>query len=138
MRTTGKSKKSAKANDLPTQAHYDQAAKAAREYRFTLWQEDGEWYSRCVELPLCMGDGKTPEAAIAAGREAVVAGLGADLAAGMSAPPPAREGIRNEQVNVRLSADERAQIEANAARAGFKGLADYIRAVALGFPHMAQ
>ena len=80
------------------------------------------------------GDGQTVESAIADAREAVVAGLSADLADGMSAPLPASQGVRSEQVNVRLSADEREAIEANAIRAGFKGMADYIRAVALGLP----
>lgn len=137
MATSAKSRKSAKVSKLPTAQHEAQAARLAEKYRITLWREDGEWWGRCVELPHCLGDGKSPEAAIECTKEAILASLSTDLADGIPAPLPAREGVRSEQVNVRLSADEREAIEANAHRAGFKGLADYIRAVALGFPHTA-
>lgn len=136
MATSATSRRSAKAGSIPSAEHEAQAAKLAEKYRITLWREEGEWWGRCVELPNCMGDGKTSAAAIEATKQAIVAGLSTDLARGMPAPLPAREGVRSEQVNVRLSADERQAIEANAKRAGFKGLADYIRAVALGFPVM--
>lgn len=134
MATTAKSRSSAKVAGVsrPGASHIRKARELAAKYKLTLWKEDGDWFGRCVELPNCMGDGKTPDAAIAATRAAIVAGLASDLAAGLPAPLPAREGVRTEQVNVRLSADERAAIESNATRAGFKGLADYIRAAALG------
>ena len=135
MAISAKSRKSLKVGNIPTAQHEAQAAKLAEQYRITLWREDGEWWGRCVELPHCLGDGKTSQAAIEATKQGIVAGLSADLADGIPAPLPAREGVRSEQVNVRLSADERQAIEANAMRAGFKGLADYIRAVAMGFPH---
>ena len=134
MATSVKSKGSVKVGNIPTAQHEAKAAALAEKYRITLWHEDGEWWGRCVELPNCLGDGKTPVAAIAATRQAVIAALSADLADGIPAPLPAREGVRSEQVNVRLSADERQAIEANALQAGFRGLADYIRTVALGYP----
>lgn len=141
MSTSAKSKKSAKANNasssIPTAQHEAHAASLADKYRITLWREEAEWWGRCVELPLCLGSGRTPQQAIDSTKEAIVAGLATDLARGIPAPIPAREGVRSEQVNVRLSPDEREAIESNARRAGFKGLADYIRAVSLGFPHAA-
>jgi predicted RNase H-like HicB family nuclease len=127
MPTSAKSRKSVKVSA----EHEAQAANLAERYRITLWREEDGWYGRCVELPYCMGDGRTPKAAIESTKQAIVAGLSADLARGIPAPIPAREGIRSEQVNVRLSADERELIQANALRAGFKGLADYIRSTAL-------
>ncbi len=138
MATTATSRKSLRVSSIPTAQQVAEARKLAREYKYTVWPEDGECWSRCVELPHCLGDGKDVESAIEAARETVVAGLAADLAAGMPAPHPAREGVRSEQVNVRLSADERATIEANAQRAGFKGMADYIRIMALGSVHIAR
>jgi predicted RNase H-like HicB family nuclease len=129
MATSAKSKSSVKV----LAEHRATAAKLADKYRITLWREEDGWYARCVELPNCMGDGDTPEAAIASTRQAIIAGLATDLARGLPAPLPAREGVRSVQVNVRLSPDEREVIEANAIQAGFKGMADYIRAVALGF-----
>lgn len=136
MATSAKPKGSVKIDNTPSAKHDAQAAKLADRYRITLWQDEGEWWGRCVELPNCLGNGKTPEAAFAATKQAVIASLASDLADGIPVPLPAREGVRSEQVNIRLSADEREAIEANAIAAGFKGLADYIRAVALGFPIM--
>jgi len=123
------------AKSVPSAQHIATARKMAHVYKYTVWPEGGEWWSRCVELPNCLGDGKDVESALASAREAVTAGLASDLAAGLPAPAPAREQIRSEQVNIRLSADEREIIQANASRAGFKGMADYVRSVALGlFP----
>jgi predicted RNase H-like HicB family nuclease len=142
MSITVKSKKSAKGSKsgpahllgpahLPGPAHLARAAELAERYKVTVWIEEGEWYGKCVELPHCMGDGASADAAIASTRQAIRAGLAADLADGLPVPLPARDGVRSQQVNIRLSADERAAIEANAARMGFKGMADYIRARAL-------
>lgn len=138
MAISARSRKSLKVGNLPTAQHEAEAARLAELYRITLWQEDGEWWGRCVELPHCLGDGATCDAAVKATKQGIAASVSADLADGIPAPLPAREGVRSEQVNVRLSADERQAIEANAIRAGFKGLADYIRAVALGFPRPAH
>ncbi len=130
MPTTAKSRNFVKGGK-PAPTHLAMAARLAGRYKVTLWQEEDGWYGRCLELPNCMGDGKSPAAAIAATRKAIVAGLAADLADGWPAPPPARDGIRSEQVNIRVTPDERAILEANAARRGFKGLADYLRSIAL-------
>lgn len=45
--------------------------------------------------------------------------------------PPATTGRRTEQVNVRLTADEKLLLEASAQRKGYSGLSDFIRAVAI-------
>jgi predicted RNase H-like HicB family nuclease len=131
MFTSAKSRSSARPGKTPDKAHVARARELARRYQITVWLEDGHWYGKCVEMPHCLGDGRTADAAIAATRQTVVAGLAADLADGMPAPMPASGRSRREQVNIRLSADERSAIEANAARLGFKGMADYIRAVAV-------
>ena len=44
---------------------------------------------------------------------------------------PARMGRRTQQVNVRLTAAEKAALEIIARRKGFQGLSDYLRAAAL-------
>jgi predicted RNase H-like HicB family nuclease len=128
-----KSRSSAKAGKRPTVEHVREAAKMAVQYQVSVWSEDGHWYGRCAELPNCLGDGDTADACVASVREAVVAGLAADLADGLGAPAPARQGIRTEQVNVRMSLDERSAIEAAASRLGFRGISDYMRSAAIGF-----
>lgn len=131
MSASAKSRRSARASSAPGPEHLRKAGEFAERYRLSLWMEDGRWYGRCAELPNCMGDGKTPEDCIRSVRQSIIAGLAADLADGLPAPAPARQGVRTGQVNVRLSPDELAAIEANAERFGFKGVADYIRSIAL-------
>jgi predicted RNase H-like HicB family nuclease len=94
-------------------------------------QDDGWWYGRSVELPGVMGDGRTPQAAVAATRAAVITALATMFEEGDVPPTPARLGARTEQVNIRLSAEERLRIEALARQGGFKGMGDYMRAMAL-------
>jgi hypothetical protein len=49
------------------------------------------------------------------------------LEAGQSPPPPAREGLRSAQVNVRLTPEEKAILESRAKAKGFRSLSDFIR-----------
>ena len=50
---------------------------------------------------------------------------------GETPPPPAGEGARTEQVNIRFSAEERLALETAARQQGFRGVSDYVRAAAL-------
>ncbi len=103
----------------------------ARDYQFVLWHEEGEWYGRGVELPHAMNDGSTPEACIANVRETFVTVVAAMLEQGQMPPPPASARLRTEQVNVRLTAEERLALETAAKRKGCDGISDFVRAAAL-------
>ncbi len=46
-------------------------------------------------------------------------------------PTPASSGLRSMQVNVRLTAEEKALLETAAHSRGFSGLSDFIRSVAM-------
>ena len=46
-------------------------------------------------------------------------------------PSPARQGTLTQQVNVRLTAEEKAVLESTAKSRGFKGLSDFLRAAGL-------
>jgi predicted RNase H-like HicB family nuclease len=106
------------------------AREVVGQYQITLWFEDGQYWGRCVELE-CIGDGKTPDACVRATRGAAGAVGAYMLEQGEQPPLPAREGVRTEQVNVRLSVAEKVSIEGAANRWGFRGMSDYIRAAAL-------
>jgi predicted RNase H-like HicB family nuclease len=93
--------------------------------------EDGHWYGRGLELPHVFGDGPTPDKCVAATREALTAAVAYLLEQGQKAPAPAHTGRRTQQVNVRLTAEEKTIIESTARRKGFSGLSDYLRATAL-------
>ena len=114
------------------------AVQIVQKYKFVLEFTDGEFFGQCLELPGACGDGKTPDACLTHTRESAVAVAAYMLEKGQKLPIPAREGIRTEQVNIRLSSDEKAAISANADRFGFKGLADYMRTAAItGLVHAA-
>ena len=53
------------------------------------------------------------------------------LEEGQSPPPPASEGVRTEQVNIRFSAEEKLALETAARQHGFRSVSDYVRAAAL-------
>lgn len=93
--------------------------------------EDGEYYGRGLELPGAMDDGSTPDECVTHTREAMVAMVAYMLEEGRMPPPPASEGARTEQVNVRLTAEEKLAMEQTAQRKGYRGISDYVRAAAL-------
>jgi predicted RNase H-like HicB family nuclease len=108
-----------------------QAIPIAEQYQLVIWFEDGEYYGRGVELPYAFGDGKTIEQCAANTRDAFVTAIAGYLQDGRTPPAPAREGKRDQQINVRLSSQERLLLEAKAQQAGTTGLSEYIRTVAL-------
>jgi predicted RNase H-like HicB family nuclease len=108
-----------------------EAAAIADGYQIILSEEDGQWFGRGLELPAVFGGGKTPQACIADVREALRGAVAYLLETGKTPPRPAREAKRTEQVNVRLTPEERARAEAAARQRGFKGLSDYFRSAAL-------
>lgn len=133
-----KSRSSRKAIDRPFDpAVMAKAMRAVEDYRITIECVDGEYFGQCVEIPGARGDGATADACLKQTRESAAAVAAYMLEKGQSLPLPAREGVRSEQVNVRLSADEKAAIAANAERFGFKGLADYMRTAAIAGIHAA-
>ena len=129
---SAKSKKSAKAIDRPIDAGVMAKAKAiAQEYQVILACDDGHWYGRGLELPNIHGDGKTAGQCVENTREAFGGWVAYLLEEGQRPPTPAREGTRTMQVNVRLTAEEKALLEVTAKRKGFSGLSDFVRAAAM-------
>ena len=109
----------------------ESAKRIAHSYDLVLRFEDGEWYGHALEYPEAMGDGKTVDACVRAAREALTVAIATMLEAGQSPPPPAREGSRSAQVNVRLTPEEKALLESRAKARGYRGLSDFIRSSVL-------
>ena len=103
------------------------ARRIARAYDLILRFEDGDWYAHALEYPEAMGDGKSAAACVRATRRALTVAIATMLEDGQSPPPPAREGHRSAQVNVRLTPEEKAVLESKAKARGFRGLSDFIR-----------
>ena len=112
-----------------------QAREIAAKYQVVLRfdEESGEFYGRGVELPLCMGDGPTPDACVAHTRKAFVAVVATMLEKDQIPPAPQSGNIprRSVQINVRLTPEEKSQLESASRREGFTGISDYVRSAAL-------
>jgi predicted RNase H-like HicB family nuclease len=129
---SAKSKKSSKAIDRPFDRNaLRRAREIANSYQIIITPEDGEYFGRGLEMPNVMGDGRTPDACAAATREGLTVAVAYLLENGEAPPPPASEGKRSEQVNVRLTSEEKVMLEEAARRRGFRGLSDFIRSISL-------
>ncbi len=93
--------------------------------------EDGEYFGRGLELPTVMSDGKTAEECVKNTREALVVTVAYLLETGKIPPTPASDAMRSMQLNIRLTAMEKAFLEQAAHKGGFRGLSDYVRHAAL-------
>jgi predicted RNase H-like HicB family nuclease len=93
--------------------------------------EQGGFFGSTVEMPFAFGEGKTIEACAADILEATALSIAVTLESGERPPTPSREATRNQQVNIRISAEEKMQLEAIAQRDGYRSLSDLVRAAAL-------
>jgi predicted RNase H-like HicB family nuclease len=107
------------------------AKEIAGQYQVILSREEGQWYGRGLELPNVFGDGKTVPQCVQNTRQALAGAVAYLLEEGQKPPAPARAGTRTQQVNVRLTPEERALLEATAKQKGYHGLSDFLRAVAV-------
>ncbi len=131
---SGKSRSSEEALDRPfAEAIATKARRLAERYEIVLVYEDGGWYGHGLEMPSVFGDGSSADECVSDTREALTAAVATMLEARETPPPPARQGVRSEQVNIRLTPEEKAILETTAKRKGFRGLSDFIRAGALAF-----
>ena len=85
----------------------------------------------CLEFPTVFVHGKTAAQCEKKLREAVSIGVAVMLAAGQTPPLPATEERRTQQVNIRLTSEEKLLLEETAKRQGYRGLSDYMRSAAM-------
>jgi hypothetical protein len=79
-----------------------------------------------------MGGGKTIQECVADVLEATTLTIATMLERGERPPSPAKAHKRDQQVNIRLTAEERLSLEEAARREGFRSISDYMRAASLG------
>ena len=129
---SGKSKKSSETLRRPFDKKiWAQAQTIADRYQIVVSCQDGYWYGHGLELPLAMGGGATAQDCISDTRLALASSVAVSIERGETPPTPAAEGKRTEQVNVKLTAEEKAMLVATSQAKGFRGISDYIRATAL-------
>ena len=108
------------------------AKKIAADYRIILERNDRLGFiGTAVELPTVFADAKTPESCYRATEEALTVAVATMIECGQRPPQPASAKKRTEQVNVRLTAEEKLLFSNAAANLGFKGISDFIRNTAL-------
>ena|SRR5687767_1350944 len=83
------------------------------------------------EMPGVMADGHSVESCARAAVFAVETAIAAMLERGESPPISAAREKRTEQVNLRLTRSEKALLTQESTRRGFRGLADFVRALVL-------
>jgi predicted RNase H-like HicB family nuclease len=132
MPTSVKSKNSSTKINRP----FDAALlRRAREiisgYQIILHFEDGLYYGRGLELPTAMNHGKTPDACVRATRDILTTAVAYMLESGQTPPAPASENKRTEQINIRLTPEEKMTLEEAARSKGFRGISDYVRSASL-------
>jgi predicted RNase H-like HicB family nuclease len=129
---SGKSRKCSKAIDRPfDQKILARAREIAESYQLILHFEDGEYYGRAVEMPHVMNDGKTPDECVAATRDILTTAIAYMLETGQVPPSPASEDRRTQQINIRLTAEEKLLLEEASRARGFRGVSDFVRAACL-------
>ena len=130
---SAKSKKSSKALDRPFDPQIlRRAGQIAESYQIILQYEDGEYFGRALEMPTVMNDGKTPDECVKATREIITTAVAYLLEKGETPPTPASENKRTEQINIRLTPEEKLLLEEKARTKGFRGVSDFVRAASLG------
>lgn len=127
-----KSKNSRKAIDRPFGPDVlRHASEIAGAYQIIIQFEDGEYFGRGLELPYVMNDGKTPDQCVRATRDSLVTAVAHMLEIGEKPPAPASDQIRSEQINIRLTPEEKLIIDETARSRGFKGIGDFVRSTTL-------
>jgi predicted RNase H-like HicB family nuclease len=127
-----KSRKQSKRLDRPFSPEILRRAKdIASSYQIIIQAEEGEYYGRGLEMPYVMNDGKTPDECVKATREALTAAVAYLLESGKAPPPPASDQNRSEQINIRVTSEEKMLLEEAARSRGFRGISDYVRSASL-------
>jgi len=108
------------------------AKKIAADYRIVLERDERLGFiGSSVELPTVFADAKTLDKCYKATQEALMVAVATMIECGQRPPQPASAGRRTEQVNVRLTAEEKLLFANAAMSLGFKGVSDFIRNTAL-------
>ena len=107
------------------------AAEIAAEYQLILGTEDGEFTARGLEYSSALGIGKSEAEAIKVCREVLTTLVAYHLEKGEKFSMPSKQNLRNEQISLKVSAEEKVRIEAAAKLKGFRGVGDYLRTLAL-------
>jgi len=89
------------------------------------------YLGRGLEFPFAMDDGRTPDECVTNTRKAMVAAVATMLEKGETPPSPSSERMRTEQINIRVTPEEKLLLEESARSKGFRGISDFVRSTSL-------
>lgn len=104
---------------------YESARQQATRYRVILEQENHAYIGRVAEFPRVFVSAESAEECVNKLRAALTSVIATMLERNMRPPLPISE--RREQVNTRLSPEEKETVEAAYREAGFNSLSDFAR-----------
>ena len=94
------------------------------------------YLARGLELPDVFADGTTVDACIRAIREALTVATATLLEMNETPPPSSVSNQeRREQVNIRLTSEEKLRLEDAARNQGFRGISEFVRRATLSRLH---
>jgi predicted RNase H-like HicB family nuclease len=109
-----------------------EAKRIAARYRLIVEPDpEAGFLGRVAELPGVFADGKTQADCVRMLVFAAETTVATYLEEKKSAPSPISDVQRREQVNIRLTPEEKAMLSAASERKGFKGISDFVRSAAL-------
>jgi predicted RNase H-like HicB family nuclease len=110
----------------------ERGRRIASAYTVVLEPHEAEGFcGRTLELPNVRAYGRTQQRCIAELYKVQAIAVGSMLAHGQTPPPPAVEGKRDDQVNIKLTRREKAFFTEAARREGFRSVADFLRSLAM-------
>ena len=93
--------------------------------------DEGRFVGRVFEMPGVMADGRTQTECLASLMSAASLTVATILEDGEAPPLPCSEVGRREQVNIRLTPEEKVLLTRASAHGGFKGLSEFVRTIVL-------
>ena len=135
-RSSSARKKTTRRESPPIDRPFDpkvlkEAESIARSYRFTVEQCDDGYVGSTVEMSSVIGLGDTPMTAIQETIELLISAIATMIELDQPVPASASSHKRDQQVNIRLSSDEKLRLEEAARREGFRSVSDFIRSAAI-------
>lgn len=110
----------------------ERARKIAGSYTFVIERDPTLGYVGWTrEMPGVLADGPSVESCARAAVFAVETAVAAMIEQGETPPVSSAREKRTEQVNLRLTRSEKVLLSQESTRRGFRGLADFVRALVL-------
>jgi predicted RNase H-like HicB family nuclease len=108
-----------------------EAGQLVARYHLVLHAVTDGFSGTIVELPTVIARGKTPAECFEATRTSAQAAAATLMELGQKPPAPRGRERRDEQLNIRVTGEEKRSLEYAANENGYRNVSEFVRAVAL-------